>query len=438
MKKITLLFIIFLFMGIAGFTQLLDSNWVYQYDRVSLSSDVKITSIINNEYLIMHGLDYYKINGNGDSLNHGNFDSLLDELNDITTHNGALFLGGVLNGDPTLVKLDMSYNTVWSTALFSQSFSAGVSAILPDGNDIYVSGSYQSSTTFIGKLDSLGDTLWTSILPQTTFANLTSIIKLSDGNFLASGNLDDYPLAIKFNSNGDTLWTYTEYLFISFTKMSAFERSNKEIVLVPTRKYIELDSTGQRIGETDFFNDFYDLYEQGDTVYLFGTHKDQQFGGNQYPYIQVINKNLDSLDSYIYTENIHPMVRNRFSDVVPSCSGGFATSGLIRDSINVSANTWNIIAAQFNDTCNSTSGLENNVNNYIISLYPNPTNSQITLNSNEEIVGIVIYNLLGLQVLSRTINTNETQINLKHLPKGMYVVNIIFNERSLSKKLILQ
>ncbi|MBL4670332.1 MAG: T9SS type A sorting domain-containing protein [Flavobacteriales bacterium] len=62
----------------------------------------------------------------------------------------------------------------------------------------------------------------------------------------------------------------------------------------------------------------------------------------------------------------------------------------------------------------------------------------MNLNRDKEIVSIAVYNLLGKQVLNKTISTNETQVNLEHLPKGMYVINVVFNEGSLSKKIILE
>ncbi|MBL4592745.1 MAG: T9SS type A sorting domain-containing protein [Flavobacteriales bacterium] len=73
-----------------------------------------------------------------------------------------------------------------------------------------------------------------------------------------------------------------------------------------------------------------------------------------------------------------------------------------------------------------------------INISPNPTTGQINLESNDKIESVEIYNLLGKQVFSKTVNTNETQINLEHLPKGMYVVIVIFDESNLSKKLILE
>lgn len=434
MKKITLLLLILL-TSMIGYSQLLDSNWTNRYEPSS-TGEVKIAAIANSKYIITQKLNYMEINEFGDSLNSGTFNSLLSPngLKVIESDNGALFLGGVLTGDPTLIKLDSNYNTIWSTSLFSQSYARGVSAIMFDGNDIYVCGSYQSQTTFISKLSSLGDTIWNTVIPQTTFSNLTSIIKLNDGNFLASGNVDDYPLAIKFDSNGNVIWSYTETIFISFSKMSAFERTNGEIVLIPRNKFVVLSSAGQAIDTTDLYNNYYDIEERGDTVYLFGSHKVQNSGGPQYPYVHVMNKNLDSLDGFIYDDNVDTTSGPYFSRAVSSCVGGFVAAGLMTDA----SGNIKIVAAQFNDNCITTSVSEEVLGTDIINIYPNPSNGEINLQGDKEIVNVAVYNLLGKQVLSKTINANEAQLNLEHLPKGMYVVNLVFEEGSLSKKLILE
>ena len=61
---------------------------------------------------------------------------------------------------------------------------------------------------------------------------------------------------------------------------------------------------------------------------------------------------------------------------------------------------------------------------YIITLYPNPTQNNITISSTEKINTVVITNLLGQNVFSREYNTKEVVISLNHLSSGVYVVKI--------------
>ena len=87
---------------------------------------------------------------------------------------------------------------------------------------------------------------------------------------------------------------------------------------------------------------------------------------------------------------------------------------------------------------NISTGINENNSELTTQVYPNPTQGQINLNSNKRIISITVYNLLGKQVLTKEVNAQEAKINIDHLPKGMYVVNLIFDEGSLSKKVILE
>ena len=75
-----------------------------------------------------------------------------------------------------------------------------------------------------------------------------------------------------------------------------------------------------------------------------------------------------------------------------------------------------------------------------ITLFPNPSNGQIYLNSNEQINSIVIYNIFG-ECVGRFVplkNNNVYSLDLNHLPKGLYIVMIGNDLNSIQRKLILE
>ena len=420
MKKLYYLFIL-LFCAVTVNGQYLDTNWVNQYNRVSFYQDSKITPLSNNEYLLLQGLNYIILNTDGDSLSDGTINSDLTSINAITTSGNEILVGGISTNGPMVSKLDMNLDTVWNTTIFPLAFSRGVGAIYADGSGIYVGGSGQSNTPFISKLNMNGDTLWNTNLPQTTFSNLTSIIKLNDGNFLASGNVDDYPLAIKFDSSGDTIWTYQETIFISFSKANAFEKSNGDIVLVPHRKFITLNSSGVKISESNFTLNYYlDIVENGDTIYLIGSQRSAQFNGNNYPIIEVRNRNLDSLGGFIDSTNIYPLVNNRFSDGFLTSNGALVVSGVIRDSVNITANTWNLLAAKFNGS--SVTSIKPVHQPPTITVYPNPTKDLVNFNSSSKIIKVLLINSVGKIV--KCIQNNSHTISLSGSPSGTYFLRI--------------
>lgn len=83
-------------------------------------------------------------------------------------------------------------------------------------------------------------------------------------------------------------------------------------------------------------------------------------------------------------------------------------------------------------TQNKTSDLEEEKNNELIksyldiTMYPNPSNSNITFNYKlERINKITIFSLDGKQVINQLLNNlNEYQLNISNLENGIYLVNI--------------
>lgn len=74
-----------------------------------------------------------------------------------------------------------------------------------------------------------------------------------------------------------------------------------------------------------------------------------------------------------------------------------------------------------------------------LQLYPNPTTDYISLNDNDQVDELVVYNLLGRQVRRFTYAKGE-KYNVEDLPKGMYLVQLlakgdrILNTQRLSKR----
>ena len=73
-----------------------------------------------------------------------------------------------------------------------------------------------------------------------------------------------------------------------------------------------------------------------------------------------------------------------------------------------------------------------------ISLYPNPAIGQLNIDAHKEIASVTISNLLGKQMLNKTINANSAVLNIEDLPKGIYIVNMQFKEGNLTKKIIVE
>ena len=65
-------------------------------------------------------------------------------------------------------------------------------------------------------------------------------------------------------------------------------------------------------------------------------------------------------------------------------------------------------------------------------MYPNPVENILTINAEEEIQQICVYNVLSVKVMEMVINNKEAQLDLSNLESGMYLIEILGkNEKSI-------
>lgn len=74
--------------------------------------------------------------------------------------------------------------------------------------------------------------------------------------------------------------------------------------------------------------------------------------------------------------------------------------------------------------------------NSAISFYPNPTNNIVNFSTFETIERITIYNILGQEVFSKEINSNEFKLDISNQASGTYIAKINSKGKSQSIKLI--
>ena len=79
-----------------------------------------------------------------------------------------------------------------------------------------------------------------------------------------------------------------------------------------------------------------------------------------------------------------------------------------------------------------------NVNEYALesTLYPNPVENLLIINSEEDIQHISIYNILSVKVMDMTINNKEAVLNLSDLEEGVYMIEIQGKNGKSIKKFI--
>ena len=73
-------------------------------------------------------------------------------------------------------------------------------------------------------------------------------------------------------------------------------------------------------------------------------------------------------------------------------------------------------------------------------MYPNPTNGLLTIEAEENMYGLNVYNLIGQQVMNKAFNgAGVVSVNLEDLTPGLYTVNLTFADNKVSiQKLIVE
>jgi hypothetical protein len=88
------------------------------------------------------------------------------------------------------------------------------------------------------------------------------------------------------------------------------------------------------------------------------------------------------------------------------------------------------------DTCSPIGALENLELNDL-SIFPNPTSSFLTIQSNNLISPISIYDITGKLVLQNKGNSNEIILEISNLNSGLYFIKSNSQNSSLRKRFII-
>lgn len=123
----------------------------------------------------------------------------------------------------------------------------------------------------------------------------------------------------------------------------------------------------------------------------------------------LIDNSLNSLNGNLLNFNLDGMTSNWVSDFGVTVGGGCAT---------LSKN-------------------EFETNDFVVKIYPNPTQNNLKISSELIIKIIRIYNILGEHVYGKNCNNFEVSLNLESLKSGNYFVNIYTNERLIIKRLVV-
>jgi hypothetical protein len=79
----------------------------------------------------------------------------------------------------------------------------------------------------------------------------------------------------------------------------------------------------------------------------------------------------------------------------------------------------------------------NQISQFKFNMYPNPSNGQFTIQTDEALVNqeVQIFNTIGELVATVQLNSSNTMINLSHLNSGVYMVKLSANNQVINQKI---
>ena len=80
----------------------------------------------------------------------------------------------------------------------------------------------------------------------------------------------------------------------------------------------------------------------------------------------------------------------------------------------------------------------NNFDNASFNYYPNPVTDILTISYSNVISEVIVYNLVGQQIVIAKPNATQTQIDISSLTAGTYLLKVTSDEVSKTVKVIKQ
>lgn len=430
----SLLLLSFLLFSLTGFAQSLDMQWEQHLEDEHVQDVFSVEPLPDGGFLVVgasNGLgteaQVWRLHSNGDTAWSKDYDAYY-RFNDIAPANGGHYiLSGITKIDfhNSLVKMDANGEILASNQFNLAAFNE---LDVHDG-DIYASGAYKE-TAVIFQVNGDADTVkkWSPAL-TTGDSVFNTFIVTSDNGFLVSQPLQDNYLSIsKVDTQGDTVWSVQD------TGKSHIIEFREH----PSGEYYALSNKfrGVRLHRITASGDTFDLKKARENKEFYAFAMDGNFliaAGSigRYPYVELMDLNGDSIDSYTYTANIDLSENSNFTDIERIGTGEYIAVG---EAYHPNSKS-NLLAVKFGESTGvnlitASVGPE-------IKIYPNPSDGDVNI----EIPGpgmkeINIFDALGNEIVTSRIEHGHLHISAAEWPTGFYFVEVILNGGKTIKRFV--
>lgn len=342
---------------------------------------------------------------------------LYSEINRLSDGNFLVFgKSSTFFGKAT--KIDSTGTVIWETVIDKGGLQASLYSLYekPDGSLLIGGGATQRE--MIAHLTSMGDTTKVIYLPTTSFSGIVDIIPTSDGNYLGSGFDDDYPFAVKFDNNLDTLWTFSEIIFISISEMKAFERSNGNFDLYSNKHKVVLDANGQKVQDTVHLNSFSINKAIANSTGFLAVGTTRRGFNESKPSLVEFNSQGDSIDGFNY--EVAMPIEGSYRRILELPDGNFAALGNNRDSTNTPNPGEYVNLITIFGTKPSNVGLQKDALPYL-KIYPNPASHQIIIDGLHNNERITLISMDGQKMAEIKPDANGVY-DIGKIPNGAYII----------------
>jgi hypothetical protein len=351
--------------------------------------------------------------------------------------------------EPIVVKYDNLGNVVWAKNGLGNSHDRGYDVSVDTSGNVYFTGTFESTSVTFGNI----------ILNNSGSQNEDVFVVKYDefGNVLwaksAGGSHEDFGFSVSVDNNENLyLAGYSRSSSITFGTNTLTNSGTPygDLFIV---KYNSLGNVlwakkGLNTLSSDAFNSVY--ADNAGNVYATGHFQSNSitFGSttltnSNSPNQEIVIVKYDSMGNELWALNTSGLSNDVGKAIYSDnngnlyVSGDFSSSSVNFGSIVLNNNgvgNGDIYIAKFENT--SLGVHEQSISSNIVNIYPNPTNSTITVNiENKESVNgykIEINNLLGQTVYTNSINSTNNSIDLSSLGnKGNYFVKVLDENNNL-------
>ena len=271
--------------------------------------------------------------------------------------------------------------------------------------------------------DSLGTKLWQTTFNNPSGASFVSVIQTKDKNFLTGGalnmnnnvgNLARFKnLVVKFDINGNSIWSKTYDTMSVFASTSFFnELPNEDLLIGGTLNKLSRNTSVLPIV----------------SLRLFKTDKDGNLKWKKY---------IGSANTFTTSENFRSMNPTQDGGFIISTWFPFATGPQPYSIIKIDSTGCDTLAAY----CQSlATGITNftKITGFGINVYPNPATSFVNIAIDalaDKTFSVKVCDVLGNVIAEQPIESGtELQLNTQQYAAGIYFINIVWQGKTLETK----